>query len=304
MSSIKKPALLNLVRHYWGIWKDYPRERFKLALGAVLYPKATTKWLSYLQASPDLQHQAQRFPKLVTRIYRPYALRSLNCHGRVNLMLQHHEALRLSGLHTLVKASCDLPLVIHTWFASNDNYVALQLLSLRDGHREGDLSFQLCWNSEVIFSITLVLRVDRRNWQLLITRLQGSQTGSAQEMIRNATKALHGLRPADLLLQMARHLAGFLKCTEVAMVSNQHRVALNPVRRRQIKFDGDKFWMEKGARKNSDGLYVLPSEVEIRSDFSDIPSNKRAQAKRRAEVLRQALDALNAALNSFNKRRD
>lgn len=304
MQSTKKPALLRLLRHYWGTWENYPRERLKLALGAVLFPKATTKWLSYLQASPDLQQQAKRFPKLVTRIYRPYALRSLNCQGRVTLMLQHHEALRLSGLHTLVEASCEFPLIIHTWPVSNGNCVTLQLVSLRDGHREGDLSFQLCWTSQVIFSITLILREHQRNRQLLITRLQGSQTGSAQEMIKNATKGLHGLRPADLLLQIARHLAGVLKCTEVAMVSNQHRVALNPVRRLRIKFDADRCWMEKGATKSPDGLYVLSPEVEIRSDFSDIPSNKRAQAKRRAEVLRQALDSLSSALNSLNKHRD
>ena len=94
------------------------------------------------------------------------------------------------------------------------------------------------------------MRLDRQNWQLLITRLQESQTDFAQEMIKNATKGLHGLRPADLLLQMARHLAGVLKCTEVVMVSNQHRVALNPVRRLKIKFDADKFWIEKSASKS------------------------------------------------------
>lgn len=296
MKSHKSNRLIGLLHHHWQAWEQYPRERIKLALGAALFPKATQQWLSYLNANLHLRQQAQNFPKLVTRIYRPYALRSLNCHQRVNLMIQHHEMLRLIGLQGLIHASSEQPLPILTWHTNDGSSITLQLVSLRDGHREGDISFQLRWNSQVIFSITLLLYEIQHLRYLMITRLQGSQTNSAQEFIRNVTKALHGLRPVDLLFQAARHTAGILECHAVAMVSNHHRVALNPIRRLRIKFDADKFWLEKGATMDPHGFFVLPPEVEIRSDFSDIPSNKRAQAKRRSEVLRQALDCVSVVL--------
>lgn len=299
MKRDKTLLLPGLLRHYSQAWKDHPRERLKLLLGTAFFPRATSRWLSYLDADTHLQHHARQFPKLVTRIYRPYALRSFNCSQRVTLMIQHHEILRLNGWSNLVDASRNAPLQIAKWTANDGNIVTLQLVSLRDGHREGDHSLQLLWGSEVLFSLTFVLRETQQVRQLLVTRLQGSQNSSAQELIRNATKALHGLRPADFLLQMARNLASKLGCSDVVLVSNRQRVALNPLRRFRIKLDLDKFWLERGASVHSDGLFVMSPEVEIRSDFTDIPSNKRAQARRRSDVLRQAFNALSITLETL-----
>lgn len=62
------------------------------------------------------------------------------------------------------------------------------------------------------------------------------------------------------------------------------------MRRLSIKMDLDRIWREKGAQSTPDGLFVLPAQVMIRTEFTDLSSNKRAQAKRKADTLRQILN--------------
>ena len=70
-----------------ALWPSQRRERIKLSLGRLIQPGPTHAWLSYLHADELLWQQVQRFPKFVTRIYRPYALRTLSAQQRVEHMI-------------------------------------------------------------------------------------------------------------------------------------------------------------------------------------------------------------------------
>ncbi len=99
-------TLVELFWQYWASWEQHPRQRGKLVLGCLFFPRSTHRWLSYLQTDSHLHRQALASPKLVTRIYRPYALRSLSCRERVEHMIDHHKILRASGFEALTSASC------------------------------------------------------------------------------------------------------------------------------------------------------------------------------------------------------
>ena len=289
-------ALWRLFKVFWKEWDQHPKERAKLVLGSVFFPAATREWLGYLKTRPHLLREASQTPKLATRIYRPYALRTLNCRERVAHMIQHHELLHHTGWGRLTERSSHQPLSISTWPMPDGSVMTLQLVSLKDGHREGETHLQLLWDREWMFSLTFLVCQRHGVQQMLVTRLQGAHGPTASDRIRTSTKALHGLRPADLLVQVAQHLARLLHCREVRLVSNRQRVALNPLRRMRIKVDLDKLWQERGAVPTPDGLFALEPGVAVRTDFSDVASNKRAQARRRADTLQQVLDALESAL--------
>lgn len=296
---------MGLVRHfreYWGAWQRQPRERAKLVLGCIFFPRATGQWLSYLSSHAPLRTLAREYPQLATRIYRPYALRHLNCRERVAHMIAHHDLLRRSEWASLAHLSLSQVVDIIEWTTPAGDTLHLQLMSLQDGHREGELTLRLLWNETTLFSLTFLIRKQAGTPQLLVTRFQGSSSEAAPALIRQATKALHGLRPADLLIQLAQHLGHILGCEAVTLVSNRHRVSLNPRRRRRIKVDLDKIWLERGAQKTPDGLFVLPAAVTVRTDFSDVASNKRAQAKRKAETLQQVLQAFEDQLHAWRMR--
>ena len=280
----------------WRLWPQHPRERLKLVLGSVLHPRATQAWLRYVRSDALLWQEAAHFPRLITRIYRPYALRRLSCRERVAHMIEHHELLHRLGLRSLLSRSLSQPLTVLTLSGKGGEVAEVRWVALRDGHREGDKHLQFFWNGQWLYSLSFLLREREGQRQLLVTRLQGSKDAQARERIRQATKGLHGCRPSVLLLQLARHFAGRVGCASVRLVSNRQRVALNPMRRLRLKTDLESLWLELGATVQADGLFGLSPQVEVPQDFSAVASNKRAEARRKAEVLRQALQALEACL--------
>ena len=294
--------LVGLFKEYWRAWSHHPRERGKLALGCVFFPRATHEWLSYVDKDAHLKNLVREHPKLATRIYRPYALRSLNCSQRVAHIIQHHDILRGAGWSALTAASTRRPLHLISWPSKEGDNISVELVSLIGGHREGESHLQMVWNGHWLLTLTFLIRERSGARELLVTRLQGSQDPSATDWIRSATKALHGLRPADLLVQLAQHLAQILGCHRVLLVSNEQRVALNPARRMRIKSDLDRLWRERGAQHTREGLYLLEPQVLVRSDFSQVVSSKRAQAKRRSEVLLQALSAVDDVVRGLRMR--
>lgn len=276
----------------WHLLQQHPRERVKLLLGGIFFPRPTHQWLAYLHADPLLWRQVARFPKLLTRIYRPYALRGLSCRDRVQHMVQHHELWQQLGLRSLLEHSTEQALTLLTLPAKDGQLADVRLVSLHDGHREGEKHLQFYWGGRWLYSLSFLLRQRKGQVQMLVTRLQGNGQAEARDWIREATKGLHGLRPAALLVQLARQLACSTHCDEVLLVSHRMRVALNPMRRLRIKTDLESLWRDLGAQPHAEGFYVLSPQVEITQDFSTVPSNKRAEARRKAELLRQALQAL------------
>lgn len=282
----------------WKLWKEHPRERVKLVLGALFFRQSTHQWLAYLHERPALWRQVARFPKLVTRIYRPYALRGLGCTQRVHHMMGHYDSLRQMGLCQLVAQSVDAPLDLLRLPTKCGTDAVLRLVSVYDGHREGEMHLQLLWGGEWLYSLSFLLRPRDHQVDMVITRLQGTRAGDARERIRAATKAFHGLRPAALLVQAARQLAHSAGCESVLLVSHRQRVALNPMRRRKIQTDLESLWLELGAATHAEGFFTVSPRVEVATDFSAVASNKRAEARRRAELLQQTLGAVEQAVRA------
>lgn len=272
--------------------RPHRREQAKLVLGLIFHRRATLKWLKYVCAQHTLWARMQSAPKLLTRIYRPYGYAPLNCRQRVDVLLNHYSTLEKKGLTGWFNASVFEPLRLSEIPTKSGHGALMELMSLREGHREGEMSLVLKWQDRVVFSLSFLLSSTEGHTDLIVTRLQGNRDADGREVIRQATKDFHGYRPAVLITQAARHLAHVCSCQRVLLVSNRQRVALNPFRRRQIKTDLDGLWMEMGAQAHSSGFFTLSPQVDLPDDFNNVVSSKRAQAKRKVVLLRTLLDTM------------
>lgn len=289
---------MNLWLDTWRLWRHHPRERVKLLLGQLFYPGPTREWLAHLHADPLLWRQVAHFPKLVTRIYRPYALRGLSCRDRVRHMVEHHALVHRLGMRPLLEHSAEQALTLLTLPTKGEGVAEVRLVSLRDGHREGEKHLQFYWGGQWLYSLSFLLRQRHDRVQMLVTRLQGTNHPQARDWIRQATKGLHGCRPTVMLVQLARQLACTARCHDVLLVSHHMRVALNPMRRLRIKTDLESLWRDLGAQPHAEGFFVLSPQIEVPQDFSAVASNKRAEARRKAELMHQAMQALDASLRA------
>lgn len=279
----------------WTRLKAHPRERVKLLLGKVFHAAATRQWVGFVHGHPVLWPQLENFPKLLTRIYRPYGFRPLSCAQRVDLIMGHYRLMTQLGLDDLLQESAHDALQVAEVETKTGEQATLRLQAIRDGHREGEMSLQLHWGERFLYSVTFLLVANADRCDMLVTRLQGSRDDDAKDLIRQATKSFHGYRPS-VLLQAARQLAHHCGCERVLLVANRQRVALNPVRRMKIKVDLEGLWRDLGAEPEGSGFFVVSPTVVIPQDFSDVASNKRAEAKRKAALAAALLGGLSASV--------
>lgn len=124
--------------------------------------------------------------------------------------------------------------------------------------------------------------------KLLIASIQGPSSGNAQELVKQATKALHGMRPMFMLVNGFKMLAEKWQCELVGIPHKaQGKYLLSA--RSKILFNYDEFWQENQGEYRHN-YWQLPLHIE-RKQLEDIASKKRSMYRKRYEMLDQmALD--------------
>lgn len=270
---------------------DGKRHLLKAALGALVYPRQRARWQAFLDDMPGLAALARVHPCLRYKIYRPYATRQLGCTARVALLEGHYRFLWQAGARPLVELAARRPLLLACFDGKDGALYRLQLNAVHDSYREGELCLRLTRNGLPLYlaSFLFVPRADGVALQL--GALQGLRSEAAAGMVRSATRALHGCRPKNLMITALRDLGDFFGCSNLFLVSNDNRIALNARRRRHIAADYDLAWRELHALPMRDGNYHLPCAPYRTPDLSELPSKKRAETRRRGELLQaMALD--------------
>lgn len=127
--------------------------------------------------------------------------------------------------------------------------------------------------------------------QILIASMQGPKGEQAQDVVRIATKQLHGVRPMFMLVNGFRFLAQQLDC-QVLGIPHRQQAKYRWNDSARLLFNYDEFWQENGALKQGE-YWSLPAEVE-RKPLEDIQSKKRSMYRKRYEMLDSALEQISA----------
>ncbi len=121
----------------------------------------------------------------------------------------------------------------------------------------------------------------------LIVRIGGLQgrKGGDEAAIKLATKAMHGLRPKNLMVLVVQEVARALGASELQGVGNAIQVyrarVNNPlVPRRDFRFDFDDLWTEVGGVPVGDGWFRLPLTTPRRTSEEIKPNKRSLYAKR------------------------
>ncbi|MDO4430883.1 MAG: DUF535 family protein [Lonepinella koalarum] len=117
---------------------------------------------------------------------------------------------------------------------------------------------------------------------LLIASIQGPKGEYAQDVVKNATKQLHGVRPMYMLVNVFRLLSAGLNCVLLGIPHKaQAKYRWNDSSK--LLFNYDEFWQDNGGKLNAKGYWQLPLEIE-RKTLEDIASKKRSMYRKRYEM--------------------
>ena len=259
--------------------------RLKAALGALFFPRQRTRWQAFLDSMPGLCALAQLHPCLRFKIYRPYASRQLGCAARRALIEGHYRFLWQAGARPLVERAAQQPVVLASFAGKDAATYRLQLTAIHDSHREGELCLHLTRDGQPLYLASFLFTPRADGVSLQLGALQGLRSEAGALAVKAATRALHGCRPKNLMVTALRDFGDFFACNNVFLVSNDNRIALNARRRRHIAADYDLAWQELRALRMRDGNYHLPCAAYRLPDLAGVPSKKRADARRRGELL-------------------
>ena len=261
--------------------------RIKAALGALVFPVQRARWQAFIAGTPGLAALAQAHPSLLYKIYRPYASRQFACAARVELLRDHYRFLWQAGARGLVEYAARRALVLATIEGRDGATYRLQLTAIHDSHREGELCLRLTRDGVSLYLASFLFRPQPGGAVIQLGALQGLRSPAGALVVKEATRALHGCRPKNLMVAALRDLGDFFGCGHLDLVSNANRIALNWRRRRHISCDYDLAWQELHALATSDGNFRLPCGPCRMPDLELVPSKKRADARRRGAMLVQ-----------------
>ncbi|MFD1806512.1 VirK/YbjX family protein [Pasteurella oralis] len=121
--------------------------------------------------------------------------------------------------------------------------------------------------------------------QLLIASMQGPKGENAQDLVRAATKQLHGVRPMFMLVNAFKIFAQTLNCELIGIPHKQQaKYRWNDSAR--LLFNYDEFWQENQAQLAQ--YWQIPTEIE-RKPLEEIQSKKRSMYRKRYDMFDKVL---------------
>lgn len=274
----------------------------KLVLGALVHLLQARRWRRFVQGDAVLCELAGRFPHLLHKIHRPYLSRRLDCAARVGILINHYRHLFEAGYRDLLLRAACLPVRVATFAGRQGLVFDVHLSAVGACHREGELTPMLMHGGRCLYRAGVVVVRAGGQLALALGVLQGLRALDGAAAIRAATRELHGCRPKMLLVAAVRALGVQLGAYRLLLVGNGNRIAVNQRRACRISADYDRTWTELGARARADGDFELPF-VQAAPDLDQVPSRKRAQARRR-NALTAAIGASMAASLAWYRQRN
>jgi|GEM_PF-767829 len=231
-----------------------------------------------------LGHALHARPQLLELVIRPYQTIAWNADRRLEMLRLHYEQVgRLDwpqlrdpdavvDIMPLDEVQAGLRLVLDqaTWFTY-----------------EGPLVINLFLGSERIYSLAFALRNNGEELEACVGAIQGRSLPDIRSTYRELTRASHGLRPRDLLIEMFQSLCEEIGVERITLVSDSHRHhrhAYFGETTEALTTDYDSIWADRGARRLDDAMFELPM-LRRRRSAAEITPRKRTQYRRRYDLL-------------------
>jgi uncharacterized protein VirK/YbjX len=181
---------------------------------------------------------------------------------------------------------------------------------IRVGHdpkfrKEGELAifFEMPPYEGPVVGMALSLEhLSGSRWVAYVGAIQG-RLGGGEDVVKVATKAMHGLRPKFLMVFLAQEIARALRVGRLLGAGNGIQVyGANPFRvlhkSKDVRFDYDGLWKEAEGEAAEEGWFQLPLRTPRRAE-EDFPANKRAMYRRRYALMDELSRQLKVQLKPF-----
>lgn len=248
------------------------REKLRYYGYSFLYKKQCKSLVRFLNENPQWQSLFTQCYYRFNALLQTYCDQRFSASQRLTAIIDHFQIaerkLGTTGCQQLLKEHSillsELPEGLNLYLNINsiDPFEGYFSLSIRDQEQKRiyDASFTF---------------LDRN--KLLIASIQGPAGDNAQDIVRNATKAMYGIRPMFMIVNVFKILAEKWQCELVGIPHKaQGKYRLSALSK--ILFNYNEFWQENQANYHN-GYWFLPLTIE-RKSLDDIASKKRSMYRK------------------------
>jgi uncharacterized protein VirK/YbjX len=274
------------------------RETLKLGVRALLHRHATDGWLELLNSHTLLIELARTRPRLIYKIYRPYLSNTMTCAQRVELLREHYRHVFRLGLGPLTVRAARAAVLLGNIDGKSGLPYRVQLRAIEPMEREGELVLQLMQGDELVYGCAFSFFNGEHGMVLGVGCMQGPRGEHGLQLIKDATRELHGLRPKNLMLKLLGQIAHDHGCVQLRLVGNANRAVCGATRQGKVHADYDALWQELDASRRADGDYQLACAPITEPDLSLVASKKRSEVRKRHELLAALAAEIAVALHA------
>lgn len=282
-------------------WQN-PAYRRKFVLRSLATPLATAKWMSILVRQPCLLQLLNAQPGLPCRLHRPWLSVNISRQTAIDALRWHYQSLMQQLPASVLNGYLSRHgVALATLNGKNDQPYSLRLRADAMLDKEGEATLVFCDAEQTVLAeLTFTLcPVEGKN-TLYIGGLQGAKAHVDHQLIQSATKACHGLFPKRLLVEAAMAMGEKLGVEQILAVSNQTHIYRNwryrQKKQDKLHADYDGFWLSLGGEPTARGDYQMPLAMP-RKPMEEIASKKRAEYRRRYELLDSLLTQVQRAMD-------
>lgn len=278
VSEIYPGPNLRSVTYRWG------------TMAFALYQSARiNQWLDRNQNNLILLEELRNSPKIFGSMLRPYVNKTWVFEKRLDALEQHYRAIGEKGRIFVFSEKQYIDLI-----QLGSEYLDLRVVVDKPGwmRSEGEIAVSLFCQEHRIYTVMFLVTGDSGNRKLVVGAIQGCGRQHAKNLYVELTHALHGLRPRDLLICVLKIVANNLGCSEILGVSDACHRSAHLFSGANKEADYDDIWQEYGGKLNSEGFLAISTEMREREP-TEIPSRKRAQYRRRYELIHDIQQRIN-----------
>jgi len=213
-------------------------------------------------------------PKFIYKYLSPYTALSFSRPMRLAAILNHYQFLVERVTPHFFAALTRSPVL---WQQCGPDQLAITLSYPTCTGYEGELSLNFSVDGVVVQVISFVIVPGRlvgsaSAQALFICQVQGTRNAP---LLRHATKALHDITPATLLVHAAHGLASALGIGQLVGISTEEQLC-----RDKISFDYASFWQQFEGQRTAANLFLLAGPA-AEKPIQQIKSNHRARTLRK-----------------------
>lgn len=168
--------------------------------------------------------------------------------------------------------------------------------------REGQLTINLFLGDTRIYSLTFSLFDQGNELAAFVGGIQGRDVEGALDQYRELTKASHGMRPRDLLIEIFRMLCATLGVSHIFAVSDEYRHHrghyFGQAAKKKFFANYNEIWADRGGVALNPMFYRLDVDAKQR-DVATLPAKKRGLYRRRYDLLKALKQQVRANYNGL-----